>query len=101
MTNLPRDKKVISIYGAFLFVTALSAFLYPPDWTWPLALAAVFGPFTAMRLGFPEGLIFLFVCIGLAVPFIFRNTPIRIILLLISLGIWAFVGYSAGEWMYA
>jgi hypothetical protein len=88
-------------YACVLLATWGACFLYPDDAVLPLPLAAVFGPFVAMRLGFSGGILMIVLSLGLAMPFVWKPHPITALLLCWGIVLWLYAGFAAGQWLYA
>jgi len=96
-----RKNLLLPTYVAVLTVISIACFFYPDDMVLPLPLAAVFGPFMAMRLGDSAGALSLLICLGFVAPFIWRRHVLTVLLLCLGVGLWAYTGYVAGRFLYA
>lgn len=102
MTTLDRRiRKVLAIYGLLILLAGAFCFLFPEDKVLPLPLAALFGPFLAMRLGFVEGFVGVLICLGFSTPFAFKPRPLNLVLLSVGIGSWMLIGWLTGQLLYA
>ncbi|OYV04352.1 MAG: hypothetical protein CFE26_17355 [Verrucomicrobiales bacterium VVV1] len=96
-----RTKKILAIYGLLILLAGAFCFLFPDDKELPLPLAALIGPFLAMRLGFVEGFAGALICLGFSAPFAFKPRPLNLLLLSAGIGIWMLIGWLTGLLLYS
>lgn len=100
METKPENRNYI-ILITMLHLLSIGCFIYPESWRLPLFLSAVFGPFISLRMGFDGGIIAAFVLALMMFPLMKKRTYPRLALFILSLGLWLFIGYNSGLWLYA
>ena len=107
-----QSKSFAAIATATLLIAsvAIASFLYPDNWMLPRSLAAIFGPFMAMKIGFGSfampgigiaGAGVLATCSALFSTALLRPNRLTMILAVVGVALWLYSGYHTGGWLYA
>ena len=98
----PRVNLITVLLVVFLVVTAGLTFAWPDDWVIHTPLAALFGPWLAIRLGaIPVAVIGLVAFIAFVTPSCFRPNKFTLALLTLGFLTWAAVGGLVGQILWA
>ena len=101
---------ILGVYGVFLASSLIAVSVWPDDWPIYTPIAAIFGPFLAMWLGwdawsytdfFGEGLIAFFGVAILVLPFAFKTNPATTMLMILGVLLWCVVGLLAVQHLAA
>lgn len=104
-TNARSSLNIVTVaVSVFVLATAVLVLAWPDDWAIHTPLAALFGPWLAIRLGSEMGVFGiagLLVFAGLSAPSCFKRSPARIAMLFGAFASWAIVGAFAGQLLWA